>query len=76
VGLHGPTNPVQWGAYNKKAITIQSSKYCSPCLYLGHDYGCNKPTCMKEITADEVYMEIRKALKPELFLNILQVQEN
>jgi hypothetical protein len=31
---------------------------------------------MKEITADEVYMEIRKALKPELFLNILQVQEN
>ena len=76
VGLHGPTNPVKWGAYNKKAITIQSSKYCSPCLYLGHDYGCNKPTCMKEITADEVYMEIRKALKPELFLNILQVQEN
>jgi ADP-heptose:LPS heptosyltransferase len=76
VGLHGPTNPVKWGAYNKRAITIQSSKFCSPCLYLGHDYGCNMPTCMKEITSDEVYMEIRKALKPELFLNILQVQES
>lgn len=76
LGLHGPTNPAKWGAYNKSAITIQSSKFCSPCLYLGHDYGCNTPTCMKEITSDEVYMEIRKALKPELFLNILQVQEN
>jgi len=76
IGLHGPTNPVKWGAYNKRAITIQSSKFCSPCLYLGHDYGCNMPTCMKEITSDEVYMEIRKALKPELFLNILQVQES
>lgn len=75
IGLHGPTNPVKWGAYNKNAITIQSSKFCSPCLYLGHDYGCNKPTCMKEITSDEVYLEIRKALRPELFLNILQLQE-
>lgn len=76
IGLHGPTNPVKWGAYNKNAITIQSSKFCSPCLYLGHDYGCNMPTCMKEITSDEVYLAIRKALKPELFLNILQLQEN
>lgn len=71
IGLHGPTNPAKWGAYNKKAITIQSHKYCSPCLYLGHDYGCNKPTCMKEITSDEVYMAIRKVLKPELFLKVL-----
>ena len=75
IGLHGPTNPVKWGAYNKKAITIQSKKYCSPCLYLGHDYGCNTPTCMKEITSDEVYIEIRKVLKPELFLKILTPQE-
>lgn len=71
IGLHGPTNPVKWGAYNKRAVTIQSSKYCSPCLYLGHDYGCNSPTCMKEITSDEVYLQIRKALKPELFLKVL-----
>lgn len=76
IGLHGPTNPVKWGAYNKRAVMIQSSKYCSPCLYLGHDYGCNLPTCMKEITPDEVYMAIRKELNPELFLKILQVQEN
>ena len=62
IGLHGPTNPVKWGAYSKEAVVIQSDKYCSPCLYLGHDYGCNAPTCMAHITVDEVYKEVRKAL--------------
>lgn len=71
IGLHGPTNPHKWGAYHKRAVTIQSDKYCSPCLYLGHDYGCNSPTCMKQITADEVYIAIRKVLNPEMFLNVL-----
>lgn len=62
IGLHGPTNPVKWGAYSKNAVMIQSDKYCSPCLYLGHDYGCNKPTCMRHITPDEVYIKIRNLL--------------
>jgi ADP-heptose:LPS heptosyltransferase len=65
IGLHGPTNPAKWGAYNKNAVTIQSDKFCSPCLYLGHDYGCKNPTCMLHITIDEVYMAVRKILKPE-----------
>jgi heptosyltransferase I len=75
IGLHGPTNPVKWGAYNRNAVTIQSTKYCSPCLYLGHDYGCNKPNCMKLITPDDVFLQIIKILKPELFINNLQLQE-
>lgn len=71
IGLHGPTNRKKWGAYSRNAIPIQSDKYCSPCLYLGHDYGCNKPTCMQHITVDEVYMAVRKALQPEMFLNVI-----
>lgn len=71
IGLHGPTNPEKWGAYSRQAVVIQSDKYCSPCLYLGHDYGCNKPTCMPQITVDEVYMQVRKALQPEFFLNVI-----
>lgn len=66
IGLHGPTNPVKWGAYSKQAVVIQSDKFCSPCLYLGHDYGCKHPTCMLHITVDEVYLAIRKALQPQL----------
>lgn len=69
MGLHGPTNPLKWGSYNKKSVLIQSDKFCSPCLYLGHDYGCQVPQCMAHISVDDVFIYIRKALKPELFLN-------
>ncbi len=67
MGLHGPTNPVKWGAYSSHTVLIQSDKYCSPCLYLGHDYGCKAPSCMEHISVDDVFIHIRKALNPELF---------
>lgn len=69
MGLHGPTNPAKWGSYNKKSVLIQSDKFCSPCLYLGHDYGCQVPQCMAHISVDDVFIYIRKALNPELFEN-------
>lgn len=67
MGLHGPTNPAKWGSYNKNSVLIQSDKFCSPCLYLGHDYGCQMPQCMAHISVDDVFIYIRKALNPELF---------
>lgn len=67
LGLHGPTNPVKWGSYSKNAVLIQSDKFCSPCLYLGHEYGCQAPQCMAHISVDDVFIHIRKALNPELF---------
>ncbi|MBK6504179.1 MAG: glycosyltransferase family 9 protein [Ignavibacteria bacterium] len=67
MGLHGPTNPAKWGSYNKNAVLIQSDKFCSPCLYLGRDYGCQAPQCMAHISVDDVFIYIRKALDPELF---------
>jgi ADP-heptose:LPS heptosyltransferase len=73
MGLHGPTNPAKWGAYSKNTVLIQSDKYCSPCLYLGHDYGCKAPSCMSHISVDDVFIHIRKALNPELFPAELKV---
>jgi ADP-heptose:LPS heptosyltransferase len=70
MGLHGPTNPAKWGSYNKNAVLIQSDKFCSPCLYLGHDYGCQVPQCMAHISVDDVFIYIRKALNPEQFQNL------
>lgn len=70
MGLHGPTNPLKWGSYTKNAVLIQSDKFCSPCLYLGHDYGCQVPQCMAHISVDDVFIYIRKALNPELFHNL------
>ncbi|MEO8210285.1 MAG: glycosyltransferase family 9 protein, partial [bacterium] len=70
MGLHGPTNPAKWGSYNKNAVLIQSDKFCSPCLYLGHDYGCQVPQCMAHISVDDVFIQIRKALNPEQFKSL------
>ena len=71
MGLHGPTNPQKWGAYNQNSVLIQSDKLCSPCLYLGHDYGCKTWPCMSHISVDDVFIHIRKALNPELFPEII-----
>jgi len=70
IGLHGPHNDKKWGAYDKNAVVIRSDKFCSPCLYLGHDFGCRVPTCMKHITVDQVYIAVRKALQPEYVVSV------
>ncbi len=62
ISLNGPSNPKIWGAYSKNAIEIQSDIYCSPCLYLGHEYGCNKPQCMSRIKVDDVYLILRQCI--------------
>lgn len=65
IGLHGPNNPVIWGAYDKNAIVVQSDIYCSPCLYLGHDFGCKAPVCMDRILVEDVYMKVVESMKKE-----------
>lgn len=62
ISLNGPTNPRIWGAYSDNTIAIQSDIYCSPCLYLGHEYGCNKPNCMDRIRVDDVYIVLRQCI--------------
>lgn len=62
IGLHGPNNPKQWGAYSKNAKVILSDIFCSPCLYLGHDYGCRNPVCMPRIKVEDVYLKVREIL--------------
>lgn len=65
IGLHGPNNSVLWGAYDKNAVVVQSDIYCSPCLYLGHDFGCKKPVCMDRISVEDVYQKILESMKKE-----------
>lgn len=62
-GLHGPTNPDKWRAYSEDAVMIQSDIYCSPCLYLGHDFGCNNPVCMDRILVEDVYRKVLNTIK-------------
>lgn len=62
IGLHGPNNPLTWGAYDENAVSILSDIYCSPCLYIGHDFGCNSPTCMERIKVDDVFLKITEIM--------------
>ncbi|CAN5652366.1 glycosyltransferase family 9 protein [soil metagenome] len=73
IALHGPSNTLKWGPYNDRSVVVQSDKFCSPCTYIGKDFGCKVPTCMSHITVDDVYFEVRKAINPKLFpeMNII-----
>ena len=59
IALHGPNNASIWGGYSKNSVVVQSDIFCSPCLYLGHDFGCKKPICMDRIGVDEVFLKLR-----------------
>lgn len=62
IGLHGPTSPVKWGPWGNKGLAIKSNLSCSPCLYLGFEYGCKTNKCMRQIQVDEVLMQVEKIL--------------
>lgn len=55
VCLHGPVSPVKWGPWGKGHVSIKSNLPCSPCVYLGFEYGCRINKCMREIKPEEVF---------------------
>lgn len=62
VALHGPTDHKKWGPIGEKSAVIRKNISCSPCLYLGFEYGCGIAPCMKLITVDDVYAEADRIL--------------
>jgi len=64
VGLHGPTNPNKWGPVGGDGLgdrghtVLQSSIWCSPCLDLGFEYGCDTYPCMPLIEVARVYQAV------------------
>lgn len=51
IALHGPTDARKWGPRSEHSIVLKSPKPCSPCLYLGFEYGCHENVCMRDIPA-------------------------
>jgi heptosyltransferase I len=63
VAIHGPTNYLRWGPpADGRNIVISSNMKCSPCLYLGHEYGCRDRKCMEAISAGDVIKAAEKLL--------------
>jgi ADP-heptose:LPS heptosyltransferase len=65
IGLHGPNNPILWGAYDKNAVVVQSDIFCSPCLFLGHEFGCKHPVCMDRILVEDVYRKVVESINSD-----------
>ncbi len=64
VAVHGPTDITKWGPdYDDaeagpvpgRSAAVKSSLPCSPCLFLGSEYGCGGRPCMESIEVDTVY---------------------
>lgn len=71
VGLHGPTNFVQWGPWDRNAGVVCARIPCSPCLNLGFEYGCQAlpdgtSPCMHTIEVTAVLQECERLLAGQL----------
>ena len=63
IALHGPTDPAKWGPVSDRAVVLQGSVECVPCLYLGSEYGCDSRRCMESIPPAGVIDELKKIIK-------------
>lgn len=54
IALHGPDDPEKWGPWGEGHVVIRANLPCSPCSYLGFEYGCRRGLCMESITKEEV----------------------
>lgn len=62
IAIHGPTDPRRWGPRNDNSIVVRKDLACSPCLYLGSEYGCTEKKCLKEISDRMVFDAVDKFL--------------
>ena len=59
VAIHGPTDHVKWGPRGDKSRAVKPLMDCSPCLYLGFEYGCQTNKCMEAVTVEEVLKNLK-----------------
>ena len=61
IALFGPTAPWRTGPYGPGHIVIRKATACGPC-FLRH---CETGQCMKDITVEEVFEAVKKALRTD-----------
>ena len=55
VALHGPTDQRRWGPLGSRGASLAATLGCSPCLALGHEYGCPARPCMESLSVDAAW---------------------
>lgn len=68
VALFGPETPELYGPLNPAARTVTAGLACSPCIHVfnARESPCRDNQCMKQITVDQVYREVRALLSTRL----------
>ena len=68
VTIFGPSNADAWSPWTPegKSIVVRSAPECSPCSYVGHGIGlregCAARTCMRMVTAEQVFAAAKSIL--------------
>ena len=58
IAIHGPTDPGKWGPWGEGNVVVREDMDCSPCSYLGFEYGCSRRTCLERVTVKEVIKHV------------------
>ncbi|NMA73211.1 MAG: glycosyltransferase family 9 protein [Bacteroidales bacterium] len=58
IAIFGPSNPVRYHPYGQQNAVIQSQQVCLSC----GEHECKHHSCMKDITAEQVYEVLRRRL--------------
>lgn len=62
VAIYGPTDPILAGNRGKAQISITSNSSCAPCMKRQCSLADNSILCMQQVTATQVWGELKKLL--------------
>lgn len=62
IGIYGPTDPGFTGPYSQQLHVVRKGYACSPCYRADFISGCGTPTCMTDISVDDVLPVVRAVL--------------
>lgn len=63
VGIFGPTDEKKWGPESEQSAAVFSNQAeCRPCYYMSRMPACTHLKCMRDLSVEKVYHEVRRIL--------------
>ena len=67
ISFYGPTNPKDWAPVGYKNVALYKNVACSPCYDHGKFPPCDHLDCLRSITVNEVWGQVRKKIQTSCF---------
>jgi ADP-heptose:LPS heptosyltransferase len=68
VMLFGPSDPIVYGPRSRRATSVSSGLWCSPCFVDGRVAPCANVICMSSISVERVWSQLAPLLAPSPIL--------